>query len=132
MARFNYNFINSDQNNTVKSLINEYKTNIDKIFNYIETVVEGNTETTNYLKSINNEYKKRYELILDEIYEDQEFRNINQDELKKILKFYNRLNLDELETIKHRKVFENLISVVHSNNDKLISKVLTLKSKFDN
>ena len=131
LTRFDYSVIYSVQQETVKSLINEYKTNIDKISNSIETVVKDNNELTEYLKSINNEYQKRYISILDRIYNDQEFQNSNQNKLMKFLRFYNKMNLDELETEKHIKTSENLISIVHSNNDKLMSKLSALKAKYE-
>lgn len=131
LTRFNYSVTYSVQQETVKSLINEYKSNVDKISNSIKTVVKDDNELTEYLESINNEYQKRYISILDRIYSDQEFQNSNQNKLMKFLRFYNKMNLNELETEKNIKTSENLISIVHSHNDRLMSKLSALKSKYE-
>lgn len=104
LTRFNYSVTYSVQQETVKSLINEYKSNVDKISNSIKTVVKDDNELTEYLESINNEYQKRYISILDRIYSDQEFQNSNQNKLMKFLRFYNKMNLNELETEKYKDI----------------------------
>ncbi len=118
--------------NEVKNLISQYKQNIENLSNKIKYYVKDNNDLNDYLDIVNYYYSKRYATILDRVNYDLSFQKQYEKELKKYLNFYNKVTINELDLIYSPNHSINSINILHSNNDKLFTKLSEFKNEYDN
>ncbi|MFR4103050.1 MAG: hypothetical protein ACLT0S_10555 [Streptococcus sp.] len=114
---------------SVKRSISTYRDNFKNLSSELEKKVSQDEELKYFYSNISSECIKIS--LLDTVASDKVLQKRYSDDLKKFFNFYSNVLYDETVFLKNNSNIENIINILHSNNDKLQTRLKDIYMQFE-